>query len=141
MVCSQRCNASHRLRYLAGDRSAAIRKRVWCRCSYVGGEPELAACVRMNPLGRASRSRPLAPANSLIMPGLTPRCARMQIWEWPLVWEGLAASVGIALEAVDRPEDVEAARKAASIGGMTAPMLLDAAHTASHHLQMHQRAR
>lgn len=75
------------------------------------------------------------------MPGLTPRCARMQIWEWPLVWEGLAASVGIALEAVDRPEDVEAARKAASIGGMTAPMLLDAAHTASHHLQMHQRAR
>lgn len=75
------------------------------------------------------------------MLGLTPRCARLQNWEWPLVWEGLAASLDIALEAIDRPEDVEAARKAASIGGMTAPMLLNSAHTASHHLQMHQRAR
>lgn len=62
----------------------------------------------------------------------------MQNWEWPLVWEGLAAGLGVALEAIDRPEAVEAARAAASIGGMTAPMLLDASHAAAHHLQMHR---
>ncbi len=49
----------------------------------------------------------------------------VQNWEWPLVWEGLAAAVGVTLEAVERPETIQAARKAASIGGKMAPLVLD----------------
>lgn len=60
----------------------------------------------------------------------------LQNWEWPLVWEGIAASLGVSLEALSRPEDVAAARRAASIGGRAAPMLLDPRHNLAH-LQQH----
>jgi hypothetical protein len=60
----------------------------------------------------------------------------MQNWEWPLVWEGIAASLGITLEAIPRPEDVAAERRAAMIGGRAAPMLLDPQHSFTH-LQKH----
>lgn len=60
----------------------------------------------------------------------------MQNWEWPLVWEGIAASLGVSLEAVNRPEDISARRLARAIGGRAAPMLLDPAHNLAH-LQKH----
>lgn len=60
----------------------------------------------------------------------------MQNWEWPLVWEGIAASLGVVLEAIPRPEDVAAARRAAAIGGRAAPLLLDPQHSLAH-LQKH----
>lgn len=52
------------------------------------------------------------------------------------MWEGIAASLGVVLEAIPRPEDVAAARRAAAIGGRAAPLLLDPQHSLAH-LQKH----
>lgn len=54
--------------------------------------------------------------------------AALQTWEEPLLWAGLCSAVGVQLEALPRPEDVAAARRAAAIRPMKGVAVLDPRH-------------